>query len=54
MKKIYEKLRKKYGTHIQVAYELGITERHYRAIRSGKVNLTQPMRKLMILLAYKK
>lgn len=40
-------LRKIHGNHTHVAFELGITPRHYRLIRSGKIPIRKTISKLM-------
>jgi hypothetical protein len=43
---LFNRLKKKYGNHTEVAQALGITPRHYRRIR-GAISIKPSLRMLM-------
>lgn len=51
MEKNYKILRNYYGTHWNVAEELGISPDHYRKIRNNRTTMSTCLRKLIVLSA---
>lgn len=43
LKKIFEAMLKRYGSHVAAAKALGIDKDYYRAMRNGRTNISKNM-----------